>query len=63
MTLEHAVARATGESLNRVRRTGFSFACPPDVHFDPEPDVRPANCVNWDSLRLRQGIALTVRRD
>ena len=47
--LNHAVARATGESLATISRFGFSLAAPEVVHHDPEPLRRP-RIVNWDRL-------------
>jgi hypothetical protein len=55
--LDEAVARATGESLQEVRRRGFSIADPIDAYFDPEPVDRPPRIVNWDRLD-RQRISL-----
>jgi hypothetical protein len=46
-TLQHAVARATGESLATIRRMGFSIANPAEVHHDPEPIAAP-KIIDWD---------------
>lgn len=40
MQLNHAVARATGESLDVVRMFGFGIADPEAVLHDPEPARR-----------------------
>lgn len=46
-SLNRSVARATGESLNTIRRRGFSIADPAAVTFDPEP-YTPPTVVDWD---------------
>jgi hypothetical protein len=54
--LDKAVARATGESLQEIRRRGFGIAEPMDLDHEPEPMDRPPRIVNWDRLdrqRLR----------
>ena len=38
--INHAVAKATGESLDLVRSLGFSIADPTVVCYDPEPPRR-----------------------
>jgi hypothetical protein len=48
--LDRAVARATGETRNTVRRLGFSIADPPVVRHDPEPSLRAPLVVDWDEL-------------
>ena len=55
--LDLAVASATGESLRTIRRRGFSVIEPADVLFDPEPDVRAAQYVDWDELERRRRVA------
>ena len=52
--LEHAVASVTGESVNVIRRRGFSLANPFDLDFDPEPDERRPLTVDWDELESRR---------
>ena len=47
--LNHAVARATGESLATISHLGFGLADPDIVRHDPEPLRRP-RIVNWDRL-------------
>lgn len=47
--LERAVARATGETLREIRRRGFSLGKPSE-DFDPEPDDRPPQSVDWDAV-------------
>ena len=47
--LDHAVARATGESLATISRLGFGLADPAVVSYDPEAPRRP-RIVNWDRL-------------
>lgn len=48
--LDQSVAHATGESLHTIRRRGFSIVNLPDVDFDPEPNLLPAQYVDWDAL-------------
>jgi hypothetical protein len=48
--LDEAVARATGDSLQEVRRRGFSIAGPVDVDYDAESMDRPPRIVDWDRL-------------
>ncbi len=48
--LERAVASATGESLHVIQRRGFRLADPWATHFDPEPDQRPPQVLDWDEL-------------
>ena len=52
--LERAVASVTGESVNVIRRRGFSLANPFDLDFDPEPDERRPLTVDWDELECRR---------
>ena len=48
-SLNRSVARATGESLDTVRRRGFSIADPAAANFDPEPYQPPA-MLDWDAM-------------
>jgi hypothetical protein len=48
-SLNRSVAKATGESLNTIRRRGFSIADPATTDFDPEPCSPPA-VVDWDEV-------------
>ena len=48
--LDRLVADATGEDVRSIRKRGFSIANPVDVNFDPEPDQRPPQWVDWDLL-------------
>jgi hypothetical protein len=50
ISLESAVARATGETRREIRRRGFGLADPLDVRFDPEPNDLPPQIVDWDEL-------------
>ncbi len=59
--LDRLVAEATGEDLRAIRRRGFSIANPVEVNFDPEPDQRPPQWVDWDLLDLERSDALNVR--
>jgi hypothetical protein len=52
--LERAVALATGETIQEIRRRGFGLADSCEVAFDPEPCDLTPQLVNWDELeRLR----------
>jgi hypothetical protein len=55
--LESAVAAATGESLQTIRRRGFSVIDPSQLDFDAEPDDLPAQIVDWDAADLRRRAA------
>jgi hypothetical protein len=59
--LDRLVADATGENLRSIRRRGFSIANPVDVNFDPEPDQRPPQWVDWDLLDLERAERLNAR--
>jgi hypothetical protein len=48
--INRAVARATGESVREIRRRGFSLVDPDESDFDPEPDDRQPQIVDWDTL-------------
>ena len=50
--LDQAVAIATGEDLRVIRRRGFSIVDLQNDNFDPEPDVRPPQIINWDELEF-----------
>lgn len=56
--LDRAVATATGEDLSAIRQRGFSLADPLEVDFDPEPDVRPPQTVDWDARELEHNVPL-----
>ena len=58
LELDCAVAEATGETLCEIRRLGFSIADPDEVNFDPEPDCRPPQVVDWDELDLTRNTAV-----
>ncbi|QDU05448.1 hypothetical protein V6x_51850 [Gimesia chilikensis] len=60
--LDQAVAAATGEDVRAIRQRGFSLANPLKVNFDPEPDLRPPQSVDWDELSLQQNVALFAQR-
>ncbi len=49
--LNRAVANATGENLTEIRHLGFSLADPTAVTFDPEPEERAPQVVDWDELQ------------
>ncbi|QDU96237.1 hypothetical protein [Lignipirellula cremea] len=56
--LDQCVANATGESLGDIRRMGFSLADPAESNFDPEPDDRMRQIVDWDQCDLERNVAL-----
>lgn len=55
--LDSAVAQATGESLRTIRRRGFSIIDPTETEFDSEPNILPAQIVDWDALEARRQAA------
>jgi len=59
--LDRLVSEATGEDLRAIRRRGFSIANPIEVDFDPEPDQRPPQWVDWDQLDRERADRLNVR--
>ncbi len=52
------VANLTGEDLGEIRRLGFSLADPIDVEFDPEPNERSPQMVDWDGIDLCRNVAV-----
>ena len=52
--LDRAVAKATGEDLREIQRCGFNLADPTLVNFDPEPDCRPPQFIDWDELEAER---------
>jgi hypothetical protein len=48
--LDREVAEATGESLSTIRHRGFSIVNLEDADFDPEPNILPAQFIDWDEL-------------
>ena len=56
--LELAVAKATGEDAAEIRRHGFSLVEPDDDNFDPEPDLRPPQIIDWDEYDLRRNVSV-----
>jgi hypothetical protein len=55
--LENAVARRTGESLKTIRRRGFSIVKPKVKDFDPEPNLLPAQVIDWDEADRKRRAA------
>lgn len=55
---DQAVAAATGEDLLTIQRRGFSLVDPNNANFDPEPDLRPPQYVDWDDLELSRNTPL-----
>jgi hypothetical protein len=55
--LDCAVASATGEDLCEIRRRGFSIV-DPGARFDPEPDLRPHQILDWDRIELHRNVSL-----
>ena len=60
--LDRLVADATGEDVREIHRRGFSLADPTETNFDPEPDCRPPQIVDWDDLEARRFEAHAWRR-
>jgi len=48
--LNRAVARATGESVDTVRRLGFLLADPDDSFPDPQDEALGPSALDWDAL-------------
>lgn len=55
--LDSAVAQVTGESLRTIRRRGFTIIDPEIANFDDEPDLLPAQVVDWDALDAQRRAA------
>jgi hypothetical protein len=60
--LDAAVARMTGEDLRLIRQRGFSLAEFDDERFDPEPDQRPPQTVDWDDVELQRNVPVVEQR-
>jgi len=60
--LERQVARATGESLRTVTRRGFSVVELEAPCFDPEPDHRRPQVVDWDAVAALRSSTFAGRR-
>ena len=58
--VEHAVARATGESLAFVQRLGFSVVEPQPIISD-DPPAKPG-IVDWDALAMQRVGIFPARR-
>ena len=56
--LNSAVAAATGEDVREIRRRGFSMLNLRQRDFDPEPDNRTPQSVDWDRLDQRRNFAV-----
>ena len=52
-----AIARATGDDVREIRRRGFSIVNP-GARFDPEPDRRPHQILDWDRVDLGRNLPL-----
>lgn len=52
--LDRIVANVTGEDVREIQRRGFSLADPTDTNFDPEPDCRPPQIIDWDDLEAQR---------
>lgn len=61
-TLDRAVAHATGEDLNEIRRRGFNLANPVEVEFDPEPEDLLPEMIDWDQYDLDRNVAIIEQR-
>lgn len=60
--LDRQVARATGESLGTITRRGFSVVELETPHFDPEPDNRTPQVVDWDDVAALRSSTFASRR-
>ncbi|MDA7918259.1 hypothetical protein N9B20_01220 [Mariniblastus sp.] len=58
MQLDQLVAAATGEDVRAISQRGFSIADLQDVDFDPEPDQRPPQFIDWDELELERNMTV-----
>ena len=57
--LDRAIARATGESLDTIRRFGFSTLEPSLSVMDTDGSEHEPRVVDWDSLdRQRRALAV-----
>jgi hypothetical protein len=56
ISLERAVARATGESRREIRRRGFGLVNLLDVEFDREPNDLSPQFVDWDELEANRPV-------
>ena len=61
-TLDRAVAQATGEDLNEIRRRGFNLVDPVEVDFDPEPEDLLPEMIDWDQYDLDRNVAIVEQR-
>ena len=59
--LNAAIARATGEDVREIRRRGFSIVNP-SARFDPEPDQRPHQVIDWDRVDRNRNVAVVDQR-
>ena len=46
--LNRAVARATGETVSRIKRIGFLLADPETQHLDPDDETLGPRVIDWD---------------
>ena len=60
--LDRLVADATGEDVYEIQRRGFSLADPTETNFDPEPDCRSPQIIDWDDLDFQRFEANARRR-
>jgi hypothetical protein len=52
--IDCAVACRTGEELHEIERRGFTIADLDEANFDPEPDDRPPQYMDWDEFELER---------
>ncbi len=60
--IDELVAKVTGEEIRNIRRHGFSIVEPELICFDPEPDLRPPQFIDWDQLDRERFEHADVRR-
>ena len=62
MQLDQLVAAATGEDVRAISQRGFTIADLSEVNFDPEPDQRMPQVLDWDELEQERREVAFVRR-
>lgn len=60
--LDRLVAKATGEDIRNIKRRGFSIIDPQTICFDPDPDQRSPQWVDWDALEHQRAQQADAQR-
>lgn len=55
--LERELVKKTGESVRTIRRRGFSIVNVQERDFDPEPNLLPAQIIDWDQVEAERRVA------